>query len=71
MQDFALGLVELHEVRTGPPLGPVQVPLHGILSLQPVNRTTQLGVAGKLSMSPTKALNSAGTNTNTKHQYQT
>jgi len=34
MQDLALGLVELHEVHTGPPLKAVQVPLDGIPSLR-------------------------------------
>jgi len=48
-QDLALGLVELHDVRTGPPLKPVQVPLDGIPSFQRVNRTTQLSVVGKLA----------------------
>ncbi|KAK4827359.1 hypothetical protein QYF61_017284 [Mycteria americana] len=33
VQDLALGLVELHEVRMGPPLKPVKVPLDGISSL--------------------------------------
>ena len=46
---LALGLVELHEVHTGPPLQPVQVALDGIPSLQRVNCTTQLGVIGKLA----------------------
>ncbi|GAB0186614.1 mitochondrial enolase superfamily member 1 [Grus japonensis] len=49
MQDLALGLVELHEFRMGPPLQPVKVPLDGIPSLQRVNHTTQLGVIGKLA----------------------
>ena len=40
---------ELHEVRTGPLLKPVQVPLDGIPSLQRVDRITQLGVVGKLA----------------------
>ena len=48
MQDLALVLVELHEVRTGPPLKPVKVPLGGIPSFQCVNRITELGVIGKL-----------------------
>jgi len=48
VQDLALGLVEPHEVRTGPPLKPVKVPLDGILSLQHVDCTTQLGVVGRL-----------------------
>ncbi|KAK4829379.1 hypothetical protein QYF61_003719, partial [Mycteria americana] len=47
VQDLALGLAELHEVHTGPPLKPVKVPLDGIPPLQHVNRTTQLGVVGK------------------------
>ena len=44
VQDLAHGLVEPHEVRTGPALKPVQVPLDDIPSLQRVDRTTQLGV---------------------------
>ncbi|GAB0205421.1 WD repeat-containing protein 36 [Grus japonensis] len=49
VQDLALGFVELHAVRRGPPLQPVKVTLDGIPSLQHVNRTTQLGVVGKLA----------------------
>ncbi|NXW38884.1 F16P1 bisphosphatase, partial [Phaetusa simplex] len=49
VQDLALGLVELHEVLTGPPLKPVQVPLDGIPSLQCVDRATQLSVVSKLA----------------------
>ncbi|KAK4817241.1 hypothetical protein QYF61_005263 [Mycteria americana] len=49
VQDLACGLVEVHEVCAGPPLKPVKVPLDGIPSLQRVNRTTQLGVVGKLA----------------------
>ena len=49
VQDLALGLVELHEVCMGPCLKPVQVPLDGILALQRADRTTQLGVVGRLS----------------------
>ncbi|KAK4829762.1 hypothetical protein QYF61_006486 [Mycteria americana] len=49
VQDLALGLFELHEVHTVPPLKPVKVPLDGIPSLQHVDRTTQLGVIGKLA----------------------
>ncbi|KAK4823355.1 hypothetical protein QYF61_001703 [Mycteria americana] len=48
-QDLALGLVEPHEVHTGPVLKSVQVPLDGIPSLRCVNRTTQLGVICKLA----------------------
>ena len=47
VQDFALGLLELHEVCTGPALKPVMVPLDGIPSLQRVSHSTQLGVIGK------------------------
>ena len=68
--DLALGLVELHEVCMGPPLKPVKVSLDGIPSLQHVDRTTQLGVVGKLAegalnptMSLTKTLNNAGPST--------
>ena len=49
VQDLALSLLELHEVHTGPPLKPVQVPQDGIPSLQRVNHTTQLGAASKLA----------------------
>ena len=71
VQDLALGLVQLHEVRTGPPLKAVQVPLGGIPCLQPVDHTTQLGVVGRLAEgapSPTvhvasKDVTSAGPNT--------
>ncbi|KAK4816418.1 hypothetical protein QYF61_016854 [Mycteria americana] len=49
VQDLALGLVEPHEVRTGPLLELVQVPLDGIPSLRRVNCTTQLGVVCKFA----------------------
>ncbi|KAK4830883.1 hypothetical protein QYF61_013812 [Mycteria americana] len=49
VQDLALGLVEPHEVHTGPLLQIVQVPLDGIPSLRRVNCTTQLGVICKLA----------------------
>ncbi|KAK4818029.1 hypothetical protein QYF61_004153 [Mycteria americana] len=49
VQDLALGLVELHEVHTGPPLKSVKVPPDGIPSLQHVDRTTKLGVVSKLA----------------------
>ncbi|KAK4822534.1 hypothetical protein QYF61_015540 [Mycteria americana] len=48
VQDPALGLVEPHEVHTGPLLELVQVPLDGIPSLRHVNHTTQLGVVCEL-----------------------
>ncbi|KAK4806146.1 hypothetical protein QYF61_001069 [Mycteria americana] len=67
VQDLALGLVELHEVRTGLLLQPVKVPLDGIPSLRHVNCTTQLGVIRNLAegalnptMSLMKILNSIG-----------
>jgi len=44
-----LALVELYQVRMGPPPKPVKVSLDGIPSLQPVDHTTQLGVIGKLA----------------------
>ena len=47
VQDLALGLVELHDVRTGPLLKPVKVPMDDIPSLQHVSCTTQIGVIGK------------------------
>ena len=56
VQDLALGLVCLHEVHTGPPLQPVEVPLDGIPHLKHVDCTTHLGVVGKLdedALSPT------------------
>ncbi|PKU37611.1 rna-directed dna polymerase from mobile element jockey-like [Limosa lapponica baueri] len=49
VQDPALGLVELHEFRTGSPLKPFKVPLDGTPSLQRVDCSTQLGVVGKLA----------------------
>jgi len=49
VQDLALGLVEPHEVHTGPLLELVQVPLDGILSFWCVNCTTQFGVVCKLA----------------------
>ncbi|KAK4815509.1 LOW QUALITY PROTEIN: hypothetical protein QYF61_003067, partial [Mycteria americana] len=48
-QDPALGLVEPHEVHTGPLLQLVQVPLDDLLSFRRVNCTTQLGVICKLA----------------------
>ncbi|GAB0209612.1 hypothetical protein GRJ2_003426900 [Grus japonensis] len=55
-KDLALGLVELHKVRTGRLLKPIKVPLDGIPSLKRINRTTQLGVICKFAegaLSPT------------------
>ncbi|KAK4816838.1 hypothetical protein QYF61_023902 [Mycteria americana] len=49
VQDLALGLVEPHEVHTGPLLQLVQVPLDDIPSFWCVNCTTQLGVICKLA----------------------
>ena len=49
VQELALGLVEPHEVHTGPLLKLVQVPLDGILSLRHVDHTTQLSVICKLA----------------------
>jgi len=70
MQDSSLGLVEPHEVHTGPLLKLVQVPLDGISSLRRVNCTTQLDVTCKLAegalnptMSLLKVLNSTGAST--------
>jgi len=40
VQDLAPGLVEPHEVCTGPLLKPVHVPLDGMLSLRCVNQKT-------------------------------
>jgi len=48
VQDLALGFVELHEVCRGQTLKLFKVSLDGIPSLQRVDCTTQLGVAGKL-----------------------
>ncbi|KAK4810853.1 LOW QUALITY PROTEIN: hypothetical protein QYF61_008825 [Mycteria americana] len=48
-QDPALGLVEPHEVHTGPLLQLAQVPLDDIPSFWRVNCTTQLGVICKLA----------------------
>jgi len=72
VQDLALGLVEPHEVHTGPFLKFVQVPLDGIPSFWCVNCTTQLGVICKvaegaldLAKSLMKMLNSTGPSTDT------
>lgn len=65
VQDFVLGLLELHEVHTGPSLKPCsQVPLDGIPSLWK-DYTTQLAVPCKLegALNPTvhkKILKSTG-----------
>lgn len=64
MQDFALGLLKLHGVHTGPSPKPSQVPLDGIPSLWKYY-TTQLGVPCKLegALNPTvckKILKSTG-----------
>uniref|UniRef100_A0A8B9EXI7 Adenylate kinase 4 n=1 Tax=Amazona collaria TaxID=241587 RepID=A0A8B9EXI7_9PSIT len=42
-------MVKLHQVGISPPHKRVKVPLDGIPSLQCINRTTQLGVIGKLA----------------------
>jgi len=49
VQHLALGLVELHEVHTGPLLKLIQFLLDGIPALQNVDHTTQLGVIYKLA----------------------
>jgi len=49
MHDPALGLVERHDIRMGPPLKPVQVPLNGIPSLQRVSHFAQLAVVSKFA----------------------
>ncbi|KAK4815950.1 hypothetical protein QYF61_010444 [Mycteria americana] len=49
VQDPALGLVEPHEVHTGPLLRLVQVPLDDIVSFWCVSCTTQLGVICQLA----------------------
>jgi len=51
MQDVVHVLVEPHEVHTGPPLKPVQVPLAGIPSLRHADHTTQRCVICKLAES--------------------
>ena len=70
MQDLALGLVDPHDVHTGPLLQLVQVLLDGIPSFWCVNCTTQLGVICKraegalnLAKSLMKMLNSSGPST--------
>ena len=52
VQDLALGLVELHEVRMGPPLKPVKVPLDGIPSLWGFEGRVQGGSQGKTVSQP-------------------
>jgi len=66
VQDPALGLVDPHQVHTGPLLQFVQVPLDGILPLRCVNRTTLLVICKlakgtlELSISLMMTLNSTG-----------
>ena len=43
VQHLVLGLLELHEIFTNPPLKPFHIPQDGFPSLQPVDYTTQLG----------------------------
>ena len=72
VQDLAYGLIELHEVHTGPVLKLVCVPLDSIPSLHHVNHITHLVSLVNLltvhciplSMSPTKMLNSTCPSTN-------
>lgn len=49
MLDFALGLVELHEVHTGSRLKAVRVLLGDIPSLQHADNIAQLGIISKLA----------------------
>ena len=68
VQDLALGLVEPHEVHTGPPLQAVQVPLDGIPSIPRVDclvlSANMLRMHSvPLPMSLTKMLNSGSANT--------
>ena len=68
VQDPALGLVEPHEVTTGPLLELVQVPLNGILSFWRVSCTTHVICKfAEGALDPTtslmKILNSTGPNT--------
>jgi len=70
MQDLAVGLVEPHEVHTGPLLKLVQVPLDGIPSFWCVSCTAHPGVICKLAegaldltKSLMKMLNSTGPST--------
>jgi len=51
VQDPALGLVNPHEVQTGPLLQLVQVCVYGTVSLRRVDHTTQLGVICRLAES--------------------
>lgn len=48
VQDFALGHVELHDVCTGSPQKPVQVPLDVIVSLPHADHATKFGVIRKI-----------------------
>jgi len=49
VQDLALGLVELQEVCSGPPLKPVKVSLDCVPSLEHGDHTRQLDVTGKFA----------------------
>ena len=48
-QDFALPLVELHEVPASPFLQPVEVPLDGSTTLWPISQSSQFCVICKLA----------------------
>lgn len=50
MQDFALALVENHEILMGRPFELIQVPLNGIPSFGHVSHVTQLGVICKFAV---------------------
>ncbi|KAJ7403212.1 hypothetical protein BTVI_79323 [Pitangus sulphuratus] len=47
------GLIELREAHMGPLRKAAKVPPDGIPAVHHVNRTTQLGVTGKLALNPT------------------
>jgi len=48
LQDFALSLLELHEVPVSPFLHPVEVPLDGSMTLWPISRSSEFGMVSKL-----------------------
>ncbi|KAK4832039.1 hypothetical protein QYF61_020554 [Mycteria americana] len=51
VQDFALFLVELHEIPVGPLLQPVEVPLNGSTVIWCISHSSQFGVICKLAES--------------------
>lgn len=70
LQDLVLGLVRHHEVCTGPPRRPLQVPLDAFPSLRCADRSTQLGVISKPAAGALSPAASPANNGIKRHQSQ-